>query len=191
MAVSAMVVAETATLRLRLLTEDDVSAEWATWLDDPVTAALLNTPRRTFSEDQLRAYVRKFDQERQLLIGIFAKASNTHVGLLTIHTSDNGHDALLNVLMGRDRRALGGLRGVRDVRVAVGEYLFLRRKFRSAFASVLSDNRMMLAYLQAAGWRRVGRKLVSHALSPFQSTREVEIFQLSRQAWEQRNHILD
>lgn len=184
-------VLETEQFILRPLDEPDVSLEWGRWLDDPETARRLNTPQRTLNADDLRDYVRRFDQERSVLLGLFAKPSNTHIGLLTIHTSDGGDDALLNVLVADGYRSIGGLKGIRALRVAVGQYLFRVRRFRSVYASALSDNLSMIAYLQSAGWRPVNRKTVSDQSDGAVAAREVLTFRLTEDAWRRRNHVID
>ena len=75
---------ETERFYLRMLLPADASARWIGWLEDPEVMHPLNVNTHRFSLDGLRAHIARHDQVKRLLIGIFDRASDLHIGYYRI-----------------------------------------------------------------------------------------------------------
>lgn len=151
---------ETAHYLVRPLTKGDVSVAWGSWLLDPTTAQLLNTPSRKLSRRELEAYVEQFDNRDKIILGIFHRPSGTHIGIVTLIVSQGGHDVLANIIIGDDNfRSVGGMVELKAIRTAIHNDFLITKGFRSAFASVVAHNTRMIAYLKLSGWDLVRRTM--------------------------------
>ncbi len=178
---------ETGNYMLRPITRDDISSDWAAWLLDEETARLLNVPVRALSLEELGTYLEQFDNDRRILLGIFLRSSGKHIGLFTILISETGRDALYNVMISNgSHRSVAGLRELRHIRTLVGNYCFFERGLRSVTASVVENNRAMIAYLQLAGWKEVGRTK-ARAIDAGSRSPDLLIFQLTREDYIRRD----
>ena len=165
---------DTTNYRLRPLSEADISSTWAGWLARPDIAALLNADSRQLSNHELADYLSRFDNRDRILLGIFHKPSATHIGLFTSTTSDSGKEVLWNALIPETSfRSIAGPMEIKQLRVAIGNYFFFDRGFEAAYASVVTHNKMMIAYLKSAGWELVRRSRKPSRAS--QSSRPVEL----------------
>ena len=91
---------ETARFRLRTLKSADASARWQGWGKDPEIMGPLNAPVRDMPLDYLANYATSFDNEHRHLIGIFEKASSTHIGFFIIEIDRAHRCATFNVVIG-------------------------------------------------------------------------------------------
>ncbi len=140
-------------LEFRRLTEADVSERWAGWLNDPVAARMLNARPRSFSLDELREYVRKFDGRQRWLLGIFDRSNGRHIGIATGEVVEGGTKFIPSVLIGEpEYRNLGTLTEILDNQ---GDHFFEHLGFEATVATVLAHNAPVIAFLESRGFRRV------------------------------------
>jgi RimJ/RimL family protein N-acetyltransferase len=177
---------QTSNYLLRPLGPADISDQWAGWLESAEAAARLNAPRRKLSRRELEDYLRRFDNRTNLLLGVFHRPTGTHIGIFTVTQSRDGQHALLNILMGAAGfQSVGGLSEIRDIRTAVGNFLFFEKGYRSVVASVVATNAPMIAYLKLEGYELVKRAAARRADGS--GTVELLTFRLTRERYVARN----
>ena len=164
---------ETEHYLVRPLSKGDISDAWGRWLTDPTTAHLLNTSSRRLSRRELETYVEQFDNQDKIILGIFHRPTETHIGIVTLIVSQGGDDVLANIIVGDDHfRSIGGIIELKAIRTAIHNHFLITKGFRSICASVVAHNTRMIAYLKLSGW-----ELVKRTMSPPSSTGEmVELF---------------
>lgn len=176
---------ETQNYLIRSVTTEDVSDEWCNWLSDPVTADLLNAQCRVLTRREIETYISSFDNLDRIILGIFHRASARLIGVTTILASRTGEDALINLLIGDEGfRAIGSIMEMREVRTAVANYIFFDRGFRSMFASVVAQNKQVIAFLRLTGWDVIQQT----SSKPSQSGKvaDLVLFRLSKESYVQR-----
>lgn len=172
---------QTDRLTFRRLTEADVSERWAGWLNDPVAARMLNARPRSFSQDELRDYVRKFDGRQRWLLGIFDRGSGRHIGIATGEVIENGTKFIPSILIGEpEYRNLGTLTEILDNQ---GDHFFEHLGFEATVATVLAHNTPVIAFLESRGFRRV-RVMPGHKKSA-QGGPDIDllVYEFSRADW--------
>jgi len=85
---------------MRTLRTDDASARWAEWISDPHVIRMMNMPVQHWTKDHVVKYINKFDQRTRFLLGIFAKKTSIHIGILTIELRPAPGEFLVNMLIG-------------------------------------------------------------------------------------------
>lgn len=90
---------ETERLLLRNLKPEDVSIDYVNWLNDPEVNRYLSCAGKQQTLETCRDYVRSYPG---VLIGIFLKDDNRHIGNLTLSTVDwQKKEAALGISIGR------------------------------------------------------------------------------------------
>ena len=124
---------------LRTLTLDDASEQACAWLADPKTAEMINAPPRTLTLDEFRDYIASHDGITGLVVGIFSKARDAHIGFWSIYIDWEQKEFQFNLLIG-DRRP--GEPGARyETEPVLYEYLFGELGLETMRCAVLSKNR--------------------------------------------------
>lgn len=139
---------------LRTIKREDASDRWAEWLADPWTIATLNPPRAPLTRKDIADYIRAFDQRERLLLGIFARGSRRHVGVIRVDIDAARREAFVSALIGEAEFRNSGATTV--VFGALLDHLFGTLKLTRIAASVLDRNRLTQRYLEKLGWTRVG-----------------------------------
>ncbi len=85
---------------LRTLVPEDASDRWAAWMADPEVQHALNAPPRGMTRVEVENYIRKFDQQSHVLLGIFDKRTGAHVGFYTVHADFAASQGAVNLLIG-------------------------------------------------------------------------------------------
>ncbi len=175
---------ETERFLVRTLTEADVNERWAGWLNDPVATMMLNARPRHFTLDELRRYVRGFDQIERLLVGVFDRASGRHIGLAIGEYLPGRRKLRPSLLIGEPEfRSVGVLHDLE--RVAM-ELQFDGLQLDAIVANVLAHNAVAIAFSESRGW-----KLTQRLVGAKRSTRtgeaiDILVYEYSREMWEQR-----
>src|ERR1700731_3019316 len=84
---------------LRTVKREDASDRWASWLSDPWTVHVLNSPPRAFTRRDVADYIKELDERSRLLLGICEMGTRLHVGSVRIDLDTTG-DALVNAVIG-------------------------------------------------------------------------------------------
>ena len=85
-------VLETPRLYLRNLTENDVTPNYVSWLNDKEVNRYLESRYRNYSKDDLVQYVRYVNNQKQSsLFGLFLKKDNKHIGNIKIDGINDYH----------------------------------------------------------------------------------------------------
>ncbi len=131
---------ETERFRLRSLEEADASERYLGWLEDPEVAQFLNARHDETSTESLRAFIRRHDNRRDFLLGIFARDGGLHIGNCSAQCNLTDRTARLGVLIG-DRGYWGRGRGaVAEARTAFLDFLFGPLGMEKAYGPVYARN---------------------------------------------------
>jgi len=150
-------------------------------MSDPEAMHMLNMPGRIWKKADVVNYIRTFDQQSHLLLGIFDKQNGLHVGIFTVDINYVLGEYLVNLLIGEpDYRNKGVTSGLM---FRFREYFFETLGLKVSKASVLARNTAITHYLLKTGWRleqtvKGGTK--SHATG---EPLDICLFSLSREAW--------
>jgi len=170
---------ETAHYLVRPLGKGDISDAWGSWLTVTTTAHLLNAPCRKLSRRELEAYVEQFNNRDKIILGIFHRPTETHIGIVTLIVSQGGHDVLANIVVGDcNFRSVGGMIELKAIRTAIHNRFLITKGFRSICASVVAHNTKMIAYLKLSGWE-LARRTTSRPLATGEMV-ELLLFRLTR-----------
>jgi RimJ/RimL family protein N-acetyltransferase len=166
---------------IRTVTPADASDRWAGWMSDPGARHMLNLGDRSWSKADVANYIKTFDQRSVLLLGIFAKESGAHIGILTVDINIVTGQFLVNFLIGEGDYRDKGV--IASVALPFREYCFETLGLKVAMASVLRRNSAMVRYLIRSGWT-LDKTLRGSAKSKADgSPLDICLFSLSRDAW--------
>lgn len=171
---------ETDRFVLRTLSEEDASPRWVEWLNDPVSALMLNIPPHVLTVEQLRERIRAVDQYEKLLLGIFVLGSNRHIGVVRWRFVDQRKRAIPGVLIGETEWRNAGV--LNEVANAAGTYFFETFGLEAIVARVPAHNAMMRKYLEDREWRLVGRE-PGKPRSPAEPAPELLVYEFPRALW--------
>jgi RimJ/RimL family protein N-acetyltransferase len=171
---------ETDRFVLRTLSPEDASPRWAGWLNDPVSARMLNVPPRAVTVEQLRELIRAVDQYEKLLLGIFVLGSNRHIGVVRFRFIDQRKRVIPGVLIGETEWRNAGV--LHEVANAVGTYFFETFGLEAIVARVPAHNTFMKKYLEDREWQLVGR-MAGPQRSPGEPPSELLVYELPRAVW--------
>lgn len=176
---------ETERYILRSLTPGDASGRWAEWLNDPVAARMLNARPRSFTLDELRAYIATFDQTTRLLLGIFDRATGQHIGIMVGEIVEEGHKIVPSVLIGEAAyRRIGVMSELGD---AIHGHVFETLAFEAALAYVLPRNDAVIALLEWRGWKRVGVVPGAKVSVTTGEPLDLLVYEMTREFWRQKD----
>jgi RimJ/RimL family protein N-acetyltransferase len=165
----------------RALTEADVSSRWASWLQDPQALLMLNAKPKSFTLEELRAYVREFDGRQRWLVGFFDRQTGEHFGIGTGEAIEDGRKFIPSILIGEPQyRNLGVLTEILE---SMGDHYFETLGFEAAVATVLAYNQIVIAFLQSRGFKLM-RTLPGHKKSASGGPDiDLLIFEFSQADW--------
>lgn len=166
---------------MRSLTEADASARWASWLDQPEVQEALNLPARKNTKANIVAYIRKFDNDTKILLGIFDRADDLMVGIITVHVDWTQRTYIANTFIGEADRRDKGL--MQDLTPPFRDYFFETRGLERMLATALSSNGPIRHYLEKTGWT-LDRTLKAHVKSHVDgSMLDLCCYSISHDAW--------
>ena len=139
---------------LRPLRPADASARWIGWLTDPEVLHPLNVNTHRFTLDELRGHIAKHDQVKRLLIGIFDRTNDLHIGYYRIDLDPKHRLASVNVIIGD--KDYWGRKVVNESRAAILDYLFAERDIAKAIGAPPARNFPSVFNYRAQGWRLEG-----------------------------------
>jgi RimJ/RimL family protein N-acetyltransferase len=141
---------------LRILSPDDVSDAYVAWLSDPEVTQYLECRWRSFSKEELRAYVATMNKdEHNVLFGIFEKNAALHLGNIKIGSIDMLHRfADIGVLIG-ERRCWGKGYGAEAISLAT-RYAFEELNLNKVIAGIYAANVASLKAFLKAGFKEAG-----------------------------------
>jgi RimJ/RimL family protein N-acetyltransferase len=118
-----------------------------------VAAQMLNAKPKTFTLDELRQYVRKFDGRQRWLVGIFDRRNGRHIGIGTGEVIDEGRRFIPSLLIGESEyRNHGMLTEILDTQ---GEHFLEKLGFEAVVATVLAYNAIVIGFLESRGFKLV------------------------------------
>jgi RimJ/RimL family protein N-acetyltransferase len=174
---------------IRTLRTDDASDRWAEWMSDPHVISMMNMPPQDWTKDHVVKYIDQFDQRTSLLLGIFAKQTSSHIGILTIELRPAGGEFLVNMLIGEPAYRNRGV--ATEITVPFRDHLFETLGLTTMRATVLAHNVVINHYLRKTGWKLDGT-VRGHVKSHSDGTKlDLCLFRLTRdewRAWKSENH---
>jgi RimJ/RimL family protein N-acetyltransferase len=178
---------ETARFRLRTLIPADASVRWQSWGKDSAVMGPLNAPVRDMPLDYLAKYAASFDNEHRNLIGIFDKASGTHIGFFIIEIDLAHRCATFNIVVGD--KIWWGKGVVNETRAALLDHFFERRGIEKALGAPLARNFPAVFNYKTQGWR-LESTLRGHRLSVADGSRLDQYqFGLLREDWRKQRKV--
>lgn len=169
---------------VRTLAPQDASSRWAGWLNDPVAARMLNAKPRSFTLDELRAYIAGFDQTTRLLVGIFDRASGEHIGIMVGDIIDEGRRIVPSVLIGEAAyRHIGVISELGD---ALHGHFFDTLAFEAAVAYILPRNEAAIGLLQMRGWQLKQRLEGAKISATTGEKLDLLMYEITKATWRSR-----
>jgi RimJ/RimL family protein N-acetyltransferase len=166
---------------LRTLTVEDASDRWAGWMSEPKNLRLLNSAPKTMTCDDIVAYIKRFDQQSHLLIGIFEKRSNLNIGFFRLDIDHRLKRCLMFLLIGEQKYRHWKVTD--QIRGPFQDYIFDELGLNTILATVLESNQAMIRYMLKSGWgfdRRSERHIKSRTAD---TMLDLCFLHLSRDAW--------
>lgn len=170
---------KTANYVIRSVEPDDVTEGWCDWMMDERANAMLNAKPRRMTQDEIHAYVARFDRKTSHLLGIFEKATGTIIGMRVVYIEPIKREYVVNMLIGDpDARGKGARK---ETRFAMHNFMFEELGLEAACCTVVGDNAEMIAVLAANGWRHEHTSTKPRASG--QGLVEIRHYRLTREAW--------
>lgn len=172
---------ETPNLLVRTMTVSDATARWAAWFDQGQVREGLNLGNEPKTKSDMEAYVRKFDQVSNLLLGIFDRSNALLIGIFTVQVDWQLSRYLANTVVGEaDYRHRGVML---EVTPPFRDYFFEDLGLRVMTATALATNKPIIGYLEKTGWT-LNQTLTNHARSSADG-RPVDLclYSITRDAW--------
>lgn len=172
---------ETPNYLMRTLTLADATERWGDWFADADVRAALNMPNRPQTKADMQIYIRGFDQESKVLLGIFDKANGLLVGIFANYIDwKNGHFACNTVVGEAAYRSRGVMM---EVTPPFRDYFFGVRGLKVMTATALSSNQAIRSYLEKTGWT-LDHVLKGHVKSHTDGTMlDLCRYSISAEAW--------
>ncbi len=140
---------------LKILSEDDVSPEYLSWMGDPDVVQYLESRWSSYTMDDLRRYVKAMNSSASdVMFGIFSESMG-HVGNIKIGGINQIHRfADLGLLIGASS-ARGRGWGTEAIKLAT-DYAFEELNLNKLIAGIYSPNVPSYRAFIKAGYRQVG-----------------------------------
>lgn len=149
---------ETQRLRLRTLTAADVTDRYLSWLDDPEVTRHLELRFHRHTPEDVRAFVEQMNAcPDTLLLGIFTKDGDTHIGNIKLGPVDRHHErAEVGIMIG-DRGTWGRGYASEAIR-ALTDYAFDGLGLHKVSCGLYAANEGSRRAFLKAGWFEEGRR---------------------------------
>ncbi|MGE0006471.1 MAG: GNAT family N-acetyltransferase [Parvibaculaceae bacterium] len=145
---------------IRPLVRGDAHPKLESWIEDENAAAMLNTPRRSWTLDQQAEFFGRHEgQSERLILGIFPTDAREPIGLFIVKVRPRQGVFLISHLIGdKEWRGKDATFGASE---AVYDYFFNRLGYAKAKVNVRPENKPMLWLLYTYMWRKEAH-LVGH-----------------------------
>jgi RimJ/RimL family protein N-acetyltransferase len=166
---------------LRTLKVEDSSDRWASWMADPKNLRLLNSGPRVMTRRDIAIYIEQFDQSSHLLIGIFEKQSDMHIGFIRVDIDHALNRCLGFMMIGEQKYRHWSVS--QAIRVPFQDFIFETLGLNTMLGTALASNRPMIRYLLKSGWtldKTAERHVKSHSGD---AMLDLCFLSLSRDAW--------
>jgi RimJ/RimL family protein N-acetyltransferase len=172
---------DTPHLYMRTLVAGDASDRWAAWFDQPDVRQGLNLAPGRKSKADILAYIAKFDQRSNILLGIFDKANDLLIGLIESKIDWSIGRYLANTIVGEaDYRHRGVML---EISPPFRSYFFDTVGLKVMTASVLATNKPIIGYLEKTGWT-LNHRLENHVKSHADGRPiDLLLYSITREAW--------
>ena len=172
---------DTPNLYMRTLTEGDASDRWAAWFEQPDVRQGLNLGAERKTRADIVAYINKFDQRSNILLGIFDRTNDLLIALITAQIDWKLGRYLANTVVGEaDYRHRGVML---EVSPPFRAYFFETLGLKVMTATVLSTNKAIIGYLEKTGWT-LNHTLKNHVKSHADGTMvDLCLYSITREAW--------
>lgn len=135
---------------IRTMRPSDATDRFSVWFDAPDVRDALNLPPQKRTKANMETYIRSFDQRRDLLLAIIAKASGVLVGMLSLYIDWASGRFIANMIVGEpDYRHKGA---TMEITPPFREYFFKTCGLKVMTATALAHNAPIRAYLDNTGW---------------------------------------
>lgn len=173
---------DTPHLYMRTLTVDDATERWASWFDQAEVRTGINLSAQRKTKADIVAYIQKFDQQSQLLWGIFDRTNDLMIGILTANIDWGVGRILSNTIVGEAEYRHRGV--MLEVSPPFRTYFFETLGLKVITATVLATNKAIIGYVEKTGWT-LHQTLKGHANSHVDgSPIDLRLYALSRESWE-------
>jgi RimJ/RimL family protein N-acetyltransferase len=127
------------------------------------------------------AYIRTFDQDTNLLLGIFDRTKNVLTGIVTVEIDWRLGRYLANTIVGEaDYRHRGVML---EISAPFREYFFETLSLKVMTAAALATNTAIIGYLEKTGWT-LNQTIKNHARSAADgSPVDLRLYSITREAW--------
>ncbi len=174
---------ETERYIVRTLETTDATENWRRWMTDPATMRNLNINATVLSDDQIRAYIGRFDRQTSHLLGIFEKDGGRLIGIRAIYIDPDHREFLLNVLVGESDARNRGARA--ETLEPIFRYFFDDLDLLAVNASAVSTNEPILRKMESRGWTRLNTS--TKAAANGQGPVQIHTYRLTRDQWRKRS----
>jgi RimJ/RimL family protein N-acetyltransferase len=173
---------ESPNLGVRALTADDVSERFVAWFTQDEVRSALNLSAQGRTKPEMVAYVRSFDQDARLLLGIFDKANGLLVGFFTVQIERRIGRYLVNTVVGEAAYRTKGL--MLEITLPFREHFFETLGLKVMTATALATNAAIIGYLEKTGWTR-NQTLKGHSKSHSDGAMiDLHLYSITREAWQ-------
>jgi RimJ/RimL family protein N-acetyltransferase len=126
------------------------------WVNDQETTAFLAIGKYPTTRTQLAEFIKKYNSSKDLLLGIFLKDGNSHIGNITLHSIDwLNRTGEVGILIG-DKQHRGHGYGQEAVRLVIA-HAFDKMNLRKITSGMYSGNTASQKMFEKIGFKLEGR----------------------------------
>jgi RimJ/RimL family protein N-acetyltransferase len=151
-------------LYYRLLTVDDVSEAYVTWLNDPEVTYFLELARDKQDKASIHAFIESLQKKNnEFLFGIFLKENGLHIGNIKLGPIHPYHRvADLGFLIGE--RSAWGKGYASEAIAAISRHAFSHLNVNKIHAGLYTSNVGSARALEKAGFQKEGHRVKHYLL---------------------------
>jgi len=137
------------------LEPDDDLDDYLSWVNDQEITRYMATGNYPVSRKNLQDYIMSFHESKGLLLGIFTKKEEKHIGNITVHSIDHQNRiAEIGILIGNKDMHLRGF-GLEALSLVV-YHAFIRLNLNKLCAGLVKGNVASQRLFEKAGFKREG-----------------------------------
>ncbi|MFM9863460.1 MAG: GNAT family N-acetyltransferase [Micropepsaceae bacterium] len=172
---------DTPNLYLRTLTVNDASPQWLAWFGQTDIRDGLNLADAPASLAEVAAYIGKYDQRSNIILGIFDRTNDLLLGILATQVDWDKARYLANTFVGETAYRNRGV--MLEVAAPFRDYFFDTLNLKVMTATALATNEPIISYLRKTGWT-LNRTLKNHTRSHKDGTMvDLHLYSITREAW--------
>jgi RimJ/RimL family protein N-acetyltransferase len=172
---------DTPHLYLRSLTVADASPRWLAWFGQQDIREGLNVATPPTSHDEVVAYIQRYDQSTNILLGIFDRTNDLLLGLLAAQVDWRAGRYLANTFVGEAPYRHRGV--MLEISQPFRDYFFDTLNLKVMTATALATNKPIINYLRKTGWT-LNQTLKNHVRSNKDGTMvDLHLYSITREAW--------